>query len=485
MARLHAAPREPPRIGLAKVIATLGIGRVALAEGRPPELAAPGDQRVGEQAALFEVLHERRRRALRVAALRFELREQVAMLVPTGVHQLHEPRTPLEQPPRDQTVGGEAALHVHVGPVAVEHVLGFVRKIDQVGHARLHPVGHLVLRDPRVDLRIAVVGQMGRVHGGDVVEQRPSRLAAHACRIRQIRHRVARVAKPHALEPARQKAAAPVVVEEELTAALLLVGGGHHHEGRQFVGVAAEAVAHPRAHARPARHLRPRHEKGHARGVVHRFGVHAPHQADLVGDAADAGQHLAHLDARFAVLPEALDRRDDRPLGIAARHRREPCAAADALGDILATAADQRRLGIKQVDVRRPASLPEHDDPLRRGRMMRQPWQAGRRSGLSHIARCRCVAVEQRRQRDRADAQASRAEEPPAGEKGDAALFCVHHWLPFLERDGKELRPLFLSGWKRAASPFSFHSFPPAFQITQIWWLAPFLVIPASGPRRD
>ena len=110
------------------------------------------------------------------------------MLVPAGVHQLHEPDAPLEQPAGDQAVVRERALSQGVGAVALERGLRFAREIDQVGHARLHAEGHLVLGDARVDLGIAVVGEVGRVHRRHVVEQGPPRLAAHARRIGEIRH---------------------------------------------------------------------------------------------------------------------------------------------------------------------------------------------------------------------------------------------------------------------------------------------------------
>ena len=109
-ARLDAAAGEPPAVGLAEVIAALGIGGIALAERRAAEFAAPDDERVVEHAALLQILHERRRRAFGVVALLLELREQVAVLVPAGVHQLHEADAALQQPAGDQAVVGEGAL---------------------------------------------------------------------------------------------------------------------------------------------------------------------------------------------------------------------------------------------------------------------------------------------------------------------------------------------------------------------------------------
>ena len=116
VARLHAAAGQPPGKRLAEVVAALGVGRVALAERRAAELAAPDDERVVEQSALLEILHQRGRRGVGVPALLRELREEIAVLVPAGVHELHEPHAALEQPPGDQAVVGERALHCTSGP---------------------------------------------------------------------------------------------------------------------------------------------------------------------------------------------------------------------------------------------------------------------------------------------------------------------------------------------------------------------------------
>ena len=406
------------------MVAPLGIAGITLAERRAAEFAPPEHERVVEQAAVLEIMDQGGRRGVGVGALDLQLREQVAVLIPAGVHQLHEPRAPLEQPPRDQAVVGEASLRVDVGPVAVDHVLRLVGKIDQVGYARLHPVGHFVLCDPRLDLGVAEVGEVPGVHGGDVVEQRPSGLTAHAGGIGEVGHRVAGVAELHPLEAARQEAAAPVVVEEELSAALLLVARRHDDERWQVVGLAAEPVAHPGPHARPARHLRARQEKRHAGGVVHRLRVHASDDAEVVGQAAEIRQHLAHFDAALAVLSERLDRRHGGPLGITARHRRKPRRSADAVGDVLTSPLLEHRLGIEEVDVRRPAPLPEHHHSLRLRLVVRQPRQArlaprcGRRRGRS-----KRVALEQRGEGHRADPEAGRAEQVAAVKKVPATKF--------------------------------------------------------------
>ena len=57
-----------------------------------------------------------------------------------------------------------------VGTVQVEDVLRFVRDVGQLGHRRLHAIGHLVLGDPRGDLGIVDSIQLELVELGKLVE---------------------------------------------------------------------------------------------------------------------------------------------------------------------------------------------------------------------------------------------------------------------------------------------------------------------------
>ena len=364
VARLHAAACQPPTEGMAEVIAALGAGWIALPKGCAAKLTAPGHQGVVEHAPLFEVEHEGRRRALGVATLHLQVAEKIAVLIPAGMHQLYKSHTSLEQPSGDEAVVGEAAFGVHVGSVAIEYVLWFIRKIDEFWHTGLHPIGHLILCDAGVDLRITGGLAMRGVECGDVVEQCPPRFASDAGWIGQVGHRIAGVAKLHALIPAGEKAATPVVIEEQLPAGLLFVGGGHHHKRRQVVRLASQAITQPRTHAGTARHLAASQKVRHARSMVDRFGVHAANQTQLVSNTTDSREEFAHLNARRAVFAKRLDRWHAGPFGVAARHRGEPRVSTDAGGDILAGSLANHRLRIKQIDVRRASALPEHHDPL-------------------------------------------------------------------------------------------------------------------------
>ena len=94
----------------------------ALDHRRAAELAAPDDQRLVEQAALLEVLDQGGAGLVGVVAVLLEVVDQVAVLVPGFVEELHEAHAPLDQPAGQQAVVGERRL-ARLGAVHVEHVL--------------------------------------------------------------------------------------------------------------------------------------------------------------------------------------------------------------------------------------------------------------------------------------------------------------------------------------------------------------------------
>ena len=91
------------------VAAVVGGREVALAIDRAAELAAPDHQRVVQQAALLEVLDQRGRGLVGVAALAANLLGQRGVLVPAHVEELDEAHAALGQPPGQQAVGGKRA----------------------------------------------------------------------------------------------------------------------------------------------------------------------------------------------------------------------------------------------------------------------------------------------------------------------------------------------------------------------------------------
>ena len=166
-----------------------------------------------------------------------------------------------------------------------------LREVGQLGHARLHAVGHLVLRDARGDLRVA---EFARAAAGSAsarsssIARRPSRLDAVGVRRGRAPGRPAE-RNLHALVLRRQEAAAPQPVVERLVGRVAGALRDQHDERGQVLVLAAEAVAEPGADARPAGELGAGLEEGDRRVVVDRLGVHRLDEAELVGDLAVCG----------------------------------------------------------------------------------------------------------------------------------------------------------------------------------------------------
>ena len=84
----------------------VGVGELALAEHRAPELAAPDDERLVEQTALLEIRDERRGRLIRPTALQREIARQIVVLVPAAMIELDEAHVALGEATRQEAVGG-------------------------------------------------------------------------------------------------------------------------------------------------------------------------------------------------------------------------------------------------------------------------------------------------------------------------------------------------------------------------------------------
>ena len=200
------------------------------------------------------------------------------------------------------------------------------------------------------------------------------------------------VANQSPLIGARQEARAPEL------GPLKDRGGADHHEGRQVLVLRPQAVDEPRAEARPREGLLARvHLEGRP-GVVDVVGDHRADHAEVVDVRRQVRQELAHLGPALAVFREL-------PRG------GQQVARLDALEprllerERLAVHRGHLRLGIEQVDVRRPARHVEEDAALRGRGMVRGPdgVRVGRAVGYGNLA-CRRLARQQVRERHEAKA---------------------------------------------------------------------------------
>ena len=129
---------------------------------------------------------------------------------------------------------------------------------------------------------------------------------------------------------------------------------------------------------------------------------------DVVGDRGEVRQQLRQLGAGLAVLAERERRAEQtrRPFD-----EREPLPFRDEFrGDLLAVVLLQRRLAVEQVELRRRARHEEIDDVLR----LRREVRRARRQRVVAFLREELL-VQQRRQREAADAEAGLPKEVPPG----------------------------------------------------------------------
>src|SRR5439155_19826765 len=82
-AAADAATGEPDREAARMMVSAVVVGRqLALAVNRAPELAAPNDERVVQQAALFQITNQRGGWLIGVFALATDRLRQTEMLIP-------------------------------------------------------------------------------------------------------------------------------------------------------------------------------------------------------------------------------------------------------------------------------------------------------------------------------------------------------------------------------------------------------------------
>ena len=364
---LGAAAGHPHGETARVVVATVVLlGETALAVDRATELAAPDDEGVLEHAALLEVLDERRAGLIDVATLAGHAAGHVGMMVPVVVVDLGEADAALGQATRHEHAVGEAAGLPRLLAIQLEGVLGLAGQIGQFRHACLHAEGHFVLLDARVRLGIAHLAVVDLVERLHAVEHAPAHAVVDTGRVVDEEDGVALAAERHPRVLARQVAARPQARGDGLL--LLAIGrrGDEHDKTRQVLIHRAEAIRGPGTEAGPAGHLVAGLHGADRRLVVDRFGVQRAHPADVIGHLAEVRQQVGiHPHAALAALLEAELRRRDREPRLAAGHRRQPLALADAVGQILVVPLLHLRLVIEQVHLRGTADHVQVDDALR------------------------------------------------------------------------------------------------------------------------
>ena len=327
------------------------------------EFAAPDHQRVVQQAALLQVLDQRRGGLVGDVAVLLELAIEVGVVVPTGVVQHDEAHAALHHAARQQAVGGELAGGLLVHAVHGERLRAIPSR-NRAAPARPSACGsQFVGGDARGDLHVAGLGVVLFVQIFQRVETGALHLARDAGRVREIEHRVARTAEHHALIGGRQKAARPVGASAAGADA-----GAEHDESRQVLRLAAQPVEHPRAHGRAAHLYAAAEEQQLAGMVVEGVGVHGAHQAEIVGAGADVRDEIGELDAALPVRRETRGLASTAALGLVKARRRSLVSSGRQR---LAVPLLELGLGVEEIDLAGPALHEHEDDVLGLGREVR------------------------------------------------------------------------------------------------------------------
>ena len=165
---------------------------------------------------MLQVQDQPRRSLVHAFGLQGNIPGQVVVLIPASVIELDEAHAALGQPTRQQAVGGVRPGFPRVGSIELESMLWLARQIHQGRDRGLHAIGHLVLGDPRGDLRIAKrfgAQAVDFLHG---VEDVPAIAPVDSRRISQVEHGIAPGAEPDALISRGQETAAPEARKQRL-----------------------------------------------------------------------------------------------------------------------------------------------------------------------------------------------------------------------------------------------------------------------------
>lgn len=119
-------------------------------DGKPAMLSAPGNQSGIEQAALFEIADQGRRRAIDVCGGTRQARHHLRVMVPelAGRADVNEADAAL-----DQSAGNQASFCKILAGGIVQPILAFGRgrlpgQVERLGRSHLHAGGELVVADP-------------------------------------------------------------------------------------------------------------------------------------------------------------------------------------------------------------------------------------------------------------------------------------------------------------------------------------------------
>lgn len=237
------AAGEPHGEGLGVVVAALGAAErgAGFDHGGASEFAAPDDECVFEEAALFEVGDEGGAGLIGLAALVDEAFFDLGVVVPSGVVDLDEADAALGEAAGEEGVVGEGVFGVAgFGAVEVEGGLAFLGEVHEFGGSGLHAVGHFVGVDACFDFGVEGRVELLLVEIADEVDGIALGFHVEARGIGHVEDGIAGGAEGHALVGGGEETAAP-----HGGAAGEVASGFEDDEGGEVGGVGADAVAEP------------------------------------------------------------------------------------------------------------------------------------------------------------------------------------------------------------------------------------------------
>jgi hypothetical protein len=243
-ARLDATTRHPHGKATRMMVATVDFrGTRALGEYRTPELAAPDDQGIVEEAALLEVLEQASGWSVDVVAHQRQVPGDVSVMIPTDVIKLNERNAAFGHATGEQAVGGVGATHTRLFAVEFEGSIRLGREVGQLGHGRLHPKSHFVLLHPGLNLGIPHGLALESVEACDCLDASALGGGTDALRVGHVEDGITNRLKLHALVLGRQESAFPKSAGDGLRRAFATTDRGKDHEGWQILILAAQAIA--------------------------------------------------------------------------------------------------------------------------------------------------------------------------------------------------------------------------------------------------
>ena len=345
------------------VAAIVGLGECPLTVNGATKLPAANHHRIFQHSTLFQIKHKARRGLVNILTLHSKVFGKRAMLVPALVEELDKANASFRHPPCQKAIVGETARLLGVRPVQAGDVILFARQIHQVGHGRLHSIGHLILGNARLGFGIGKAVKSSLIKRCQGVELFPSCGRIDPIGIGKIKDRVAARAELNPLMLGREKATTPkpCIKRLLLTAALR----DHHGKRREVFVVGAQPIGKPSPHAGAAGLLRPSGDVGNGGVVVDRFGMNGFHQTNIIHNRGGVRQKFrVYPSLVFAIFGELEHRGDARKVFLAAGHTRDALAVSDRIGQFGAMEFVHLGLVIEHINVAWATREKEIDDPL-------------------------------------------------------------------------------------------------------------------------